>query len=324
MNSKNNPTLKSSKIRVGITLGDPSGIGPAIILKALKELSGLAKFFVIGDRWVLDKTGLRISSFKNNVSFIDLNNIRRKNFIFGRVFAEYGRASMEYLDTSLELIDNGSIDCIVTAPISKEAVNLAGYKISGHTEYFAKKTNSKNIVMMLLNDKLRFSLLTRHIPLKDVSSVLNKTMIKNNVSLTEYSLKKMFAIKSPKLVICGVNPHASDNGLIGEEENKIIKPAIKGLNNVVGPISADVAIAKLMHKQYDCAIAAYHDQALIALKLTGPEKGVNITLGLPFVRTSPLHGTAFDIAKNPAAADASSIIRAIKVAIQCTINQKKA
>jgi len=323
MSLKNNPTLKSRKVRVGITLGDPSGIGPVVILKALKEVFGLAEFYVIGDRWVLNKTGLE-NSFCEKINFIDLNNVSRKNFRFGKILSEYGKASVEYLNTSLELIDSASIDCIVTAPISKEAVNLAGYKISGHTEYFAKKTNSKNIVMMLLNDKLKFSLLTRHIPLKDVSRVLNGKIIKDNILLVRDSLKKLFGINDPRLVVCGLNPHASDNGLIGKEESNIIKPAVRAMHGVFGPISADIAIAKLLDKQYDCAIAMYHDQALIALKITQAQRGVNITLGLPFVRTSPLHGTAFDIAKNPAVINPSSMIQAIRTAILCTINQKKA
>ncbi len=323
MNLKSNPTLKSRRVKVGITLGDPSGIGSAVILKALRELGSLAQFYIIGDSWVLDKTGLG-SSFCGSVNFIDLNNVSRKKFEFGKVRPEYGLASMEYLDTCLELINNGSIDCIVTGPISKEAVNLAGYRISGQTEYFALKTKSRNIAMMLLNDKLKFSLATRHIPLKDVFSKLNRKMLRDNIELTESALSRLFAVKKPRLVVCGLNPHASDNSLIGQEENKVIKPAVKGFCNVSGPISADIAIAKLMRKEYDCAIAMYHDQALIALKLTGSGQGVNLTLGLPFIRTSPLHGTAFDIAKNPKAADPSSTIQAIKVAIQCTINQKKA
>lgn len=322
MNLKNSPTLKSSKIKVGITLGDPSGIGSAVILKALQEVYSLAQFYVIGDNWVLNKSGLG-GFLQERVNFIDLNNITRKNFKVGKVCPEYGKASVEYLQTSLELIDNGTIDCIVTAPVSKEAINLAGYKYSGQTEYFAQKTNSQNTVMMLLNDKLRFSLLTRHIPLKDVALKLNRKMIRDNIFLTKAALKKLFALKKPKLIVCGLNPHASDNGLIGKEENMIIRPAVKSFDNVYGPISADIAIAKLMLKEYDCAVAMYHDQALIALKLTGSDKGVNITLGLPFVRTSPLHGTAFDIAKFPRLANPSSMIQAIKVAIECTQNQRE-
>ncbi len=338
MSLKNNPTLKSCKVRVGITIGDPSGIGPAITLKAIKKLKGLADFIVIGDNWVLDQ----VSGIRNQVSgikFIDLNNVAHKNFKFGRIKTEYGKASVEYLEKALEMINTGGIDCLVTAPISKEAINKGGLKYLGHTEFLSERTGRKDLAMMLLNKKLKFSLATRHIPLKNVALQLKKEKLGKTIVLTYASLKKLFLIRNPKIVVCGLNPHASDNGLIGEEENKIIKPVINKLKNsiknLVGPISADVAILKSMQKEYDCVIAMYHDQALIPLKLLSgfpgvyPRKkifgaGVNITLGLPFVRTSPLHGTAFDIADKPALADPDSMIEAIRLAIQCTSNLKKA
>jgi 4-hydroxythreonine-4-phosphate dehydrogenase len=246
----------------------------------------------------------------------------------GQIKAQYGKASVEYLDKALELLRNKEIDCLVTAPISKEAINKAGFKYSGHTEYFLKKTGVKEAVMLLLNNKLKFSLVTRHLPIEKVPKALTKEKLYNNILTTYESLKNIFGIKKPRLVVCGLNPHASDNGVIGREENRIIKPVLKKLRdelklNIDGPLSADAAVASAKEGNYDCVIAMYHDQALIPLKLTDGDSGVNMTLGLPFIRTSPLHGTAFDIARTPVLANPASMIAAIKLAIKCVSNLKK-
>jgi 4-hydroxythreonine-4-phosphate dehydrogenase len=312
--------MRRNKIRVGITIGDPSGIGPVITLKAIQKLKGLAEFTIIGDEWVLR----RLSAIR----IMDLRNVPRKNFSFGKVSSDYGRASLAYIDKALELISNGEIDCLVTCPVSKEAVSRAGFKFSGHTEYLAEATNTKYFAMMLLNKYLRVSLLTRHLPLKDVPADISIKKIYDTVSLTFQYLAKFFNIKKPNLVICGLNPHASDNGLIGNEEKIVMQPALKKLKSragieVAGPLPSDVAFSRAMKKEFDCVIAAYHDQALIPLKLSGENTGVNLTLGLPFVRTSPLHGTAFDIAKYPKKCDPSSLIEAIKLAVECALNLKK-
>jgi 4-hydroxythreonine-4-phosphate dehydrogenase len=327
MNSKENPTLKSYKVKVGITLGDPSGIGPAVISKAINKLTGYAEFVIIGDEWVFNKVqGARCRV--QGCRFIDLNNVSRKKFEFGRVEAEYGKASIEYLGKALELIKTEAIDCLVTAPISKEAIKKGGFNYSGHTEYLAQHTNTKEPVMMLLNRNLRFSLVTRHIPLKSVSSEINENNLSKTILLTVQNLKKLFFIKHPRIVVCGLNPHASDNGLIGDEEDRLIRPAIEKLKEkltcpIEGPVPSDVAIYRANSREFDCVIAMYHDQALIPLKLLGISNGVNLTLGLPFVRTSPLHGTAFDIANKPRLANPDSMIEAIKLAVKCTLNLRK-
>ncbi len=318
-------------IRVGITMGDPSGIGSYITAKAIERLDGLAEFIVIGDKRVFEKAKGKKQKAKN-YRFVDLKNVAEKNFKFGETRAEYGKASIEYLDQALELIKDKEIDCIVTCPISKEAINLAGYKYSGHTEYFSRKTGAEDFVMMLLNSRLKISLVTRHSPLACVTSELTEEKIYKTILLTCKSLKELFFLKKPRLVVCGVNPHASDNGLIGDEENNIVKPALKRLagaadnNGIIdGPLSADVAIARAAQGEYDCVIAMYHDQALIPLKLTDDKNGVNITLGLSFIRTSPLHGTAFDIAAAGfRGAKADSLIAAIKLAVKCVSVQKNA
>jgi 4-hydroxythreonine-4-phosphate dehydrogenase len=181
--------------------------------------------------------------------------------------------------------------------------------------------------MMLLNKDLKFSLVTRHIALEAVPRAINKYKLQRIISITNQALKNLFLIKEPRLVVCGLNPHASDNGVIGSEENQVIKPVIAGfaktLKNIYGPLPADVAIKKANQHKYDCIIAMYHDQALIPLKLLGDESGVNLTLGLPFIRTSPLHGTAFDIAATKLA-NPDSMLAAINLAIKCTLNQKRA
>ncbi len=286
------------KIRVGITVGDPAGIGPIIAKKALKKLSGLADFTVIGSA---------------------------KGFYPGKMSSQTGKASLNFLNQALDLLAEKKIDCLVTCPVSKETISKTGIHFSGHTEYLAQKTQTGDYAMMLLNDKLKFVLLTRHIPLKDVPAALKSADLKKTALITDRYLRKFFNIRNPKIAICGVNPHASDNGLIGNEEKLVLEPVLKKLKNRVrvdGPISADIAIARMLDKQYDCVIAMYHDQALIPLKLISKNSGVNITLGLPFVRTSPLHGTAFNIADQPRLADPASLISAIKLAIKCASNLK--
>ncbi|MGA2775058.1 MAG: 4-hydroxythreonine-4-phosphate dehydrogenase PdxA [Candidatus Omnitrophota bacterium] len=323
MNSKISPTLKSSKIRVGITLGDPSGISSAIISKALKQLKSFARFTVIGSFVPFQRHKLKLPA----ANFIDLGNIDSNRFSFGRITPEYGKASIEYLNKALELIKRNTFDCLVTLPVSKEAVNLSGLKFSGHTEYLTEACAVKDTVMMLLNRELKFSLVTRHIPLKEVAKKLNKRDLENNILMVIESLRELFRVKKPRIVVCGLNPHASDNGVIGDEENQVIIPALKKIRHktfIKGPVSADIAVALAKNKKYDCVIAMYHDQALIPLKLTSFETGVNLTLGLPFVRTSPLHGTAFDIASQFDKADPRSLIAAIKLAVECTLNRKRA
>jgi len=309
-------------------MGDPAGIGPAIIRKSLARLKNLADFVIIGDRWVFERSNMH-GPASRNFKFVDLNNINHKSFKPGEIKAEYGRASMEYLEKGLLLIKNNQIDCLVTCPVSKEAINLAGYNnFSGHTEYLAKRTGTKYFVMMLLNKKIKVSLVTRHIPLKDVPSSLTEDKIYRTISLTRRALKEIFLINNPGIAVCGLNPHASDNGILGNEENIIIKPALKRLKkiakNIDGPLPADVAALKTAQGKYDCLIVMYHDQALIPLKVLGAYTGVNLTIGLPFIRTSPLHGTAFDIAANPDLANPASLIEAITLAARCALNQKKA
>lgn len=323
-------------------MGDPSGIGPQILAKALSKpsIANLAEFVVIGDRWVLDKFNPPSPRFRrvvrrnfsedgqnSNIKIVDLNNVPHKNFSFGKISKEYGRASIEYINKAIELIKNKEIDCLITLPISKEAINLAGFKWAGHSEYLAYKTKRKDIVMMLANRFIGVSLVTRHIPLEKVASYLDKHKIYKTIIITYQALKKWFGIKEPRIAVCGLNPHASDGGLIGDQERQIIIPAInmakRTIKHIDGPLPSDTVFLKAKDKIYNSVIAMYHDQALIALKVLDFDSGINITLGLTFVRTSPLHGTAFDIAKTNLAKP-NSLIEAIKTAIVCTQNLKRA
>lgn len=326
-------------------MGDPSGAGPAAVYKAVKKLRGLAEFVVIGDRVVFNKaSGKKPSArppfgrMRRGMSsvggsafggkFVDLANVPLEGFESGKVKAEYGRASIEYLDRALVLINSRQIDCLVTAPICKESLKLAGFTCAGHTEYLAEHTGTKDFVMMLLNKDLKFTLVTRHIPLREVPLQLSKSEIVKTALLSNEYLKKFFRIRRPRIAACGLNPHASDNSTIGNEEARMISPAVEELGrahkiNIIGPLPADTAVRRAKERDFDCVLAMYHDQALIPLKLSGAETGVNLTLGLPFVRTAPLHGTAFDIAANPKLVNPKPLIAAIKLAVQCRSNLER-
>ncbi|HNX81202.1 MAG TPA: 4-hydroxythreonine-4-phosphate dehydrogenase PdxA [Candidatus Omnitrophota bacterium] len=330
MKSKTVPISKSFPVRVGITMGDPAGVGPEVTAASLAALQPHASFVVIGDRKMFARAcqALHLKNILLNprIQFIDPLEKAHPRFSWGLMNAENGRASVAYLDTAMELLGAGRIDCLVTAPISKEAVYLAGYDYTGHTEYLAHRSGSTKIVMMLLNDVLRMSLVTRHIPLKNVSSAINELSVRTAIEVTADSLKGLFGIKKPRLVVCGVNPHASDHGLIGKEEESVVRPLLKKMHrtdiHIDGPVAADSAIQKALSGNYDAVITMYHDQALIALKSTDPKSGVNITLGLPFVRTSPLHGTAFDIA-GKGIVDPLSMCAAVRCAISCSRSKSK-
>lgn len=326
-------SLSNKKIICAITLGDPGGIGPEIIQKAMasKKIRGLAEYLIIGDQRCFNKQRFKPAKKNKEYTLLDLKNISGKNLQSGRVKAEYGKAAIEYLDKAVELLKAKKIDCLVTAPINKESINLVKAGFTGHTEYIARAFKVKNAQMMLFNHIMKTLLITRHIPLKDVAENITAAGIQNAIKVTAESLRRLFKIKNPGFAVCALNPHASDNGIIGREERKIIIPAVlktkKNGIRVSGPYPADTIFAPSFTRtsltQYDCYVCMYHDQALIPLKLSGFHNTVNITLGLPFVRTSPGHGSAFDIA-GKGRANPNSIIEAIKTAVKCTSNQKKA
>jgi len=302
---------------IGITMGDPAGIGPEIIAKALSapHINRLAHFEIIGDH----KTFLRYQKKPlKNCTFIDLKNIPSK-MTPGTINKTAGTAAMEYLDTALSLLRTKKIHALVTAPLCKEAVQLTDPYFKGHTEYLAEFFGVKEFDMMFVLDNLKVVIATRHIPIKEIPKQITKKLILKTISLTANSLKNYFHIQDPRIALCGLNPHAGEGGHIGQEEIKIILPAIKDAQKtykkVEGPFAADTLFYNLNASKYDAIIAMYHDQGLAPIKTAHFYKLVNLTIGLPVIRTSPAHGTAFDIVgKNKA--DPSSMCESIKLAIR--------
>ncbi len=297
-------------------MGDPAGIGAEIILKSLPELGKKSLPVIIGDSSVLIESAERIPGGRlpdlsgrkiAGAEFIDLKLIEKVEF--GKGSPKYGEASYRYIVEALKLILAGEISAIVTCPINKKSINSAGIEFIGHTELLAYYGGVKDYVMMMANRDMRVSLVTIHIPLKDVPSAISVEKILKTILITHNSLKKYFKLDKPYIKVCGLNPHAGEEGVIGDEE-AIIREAVEEARlrsvNADGPFPADT----LFHRvDCDAYIAMYHDQGLIPVKTVDFSKTVNITLGLPFVRTSPGHGTGYDIA-GKGAADPSSLIEA--------------
>lgn len=300
-------------------MGDPSGVGPEVLVKALcdKELCRAAHITVIGDYFIINrvKKDLKLNP---EFSLVDLSNVPQNNFCYGKESPSFGKASIEYVDRALDILKKGDADCLVTAPVNKSSVRDGGIKnFEGHTEYIAQKTSSKDFSMMFVGKKLKVSLVTRHVALKDVAGSVNIDNVYRTIILTADCLRRFFGVENPRIGVAGLNPHAGDNGLFGDEEAKKIVPAIKKALEYVkalyGPIPADAIFHEALNGKFDAVISMYHDQALAPFKMLYFNDGVNLTLGLPFVRTSPDHGTAFDIA-GKGIAEATSMREAIKLA----------
>ena len=305
-------------------MGDPSGIGPEVLIKTLsdKHVSSLAHITVIGDYFVIEKNKKDLK-LKTDFSLLDLSNVPQNNFSYGQSKAHFGKAAVEYIDKALEIIKRKEADALVTAPVNKSSVRSAGLKdFEGHTEYLAARTGTKEFAMMFVGKKLKISLVTRHVALKDVARSISTDSVYSTIMLTSGYLKKFFGLKNPKIGVTGLNPHAGDNGIFGDEEANIITPAIKkasfDIGDIYGPIPADAVFYEALEGKFDAVVAMYHDQALAPFKTLYFKDGVNLTLGLPFIRTSPDHGTAFDIA-GKGIADAASMKEAVLLA--CRISK---
>lgn len=314
--------MKSDKpINVGITLGDPAGIGPEIIIKALNFIKPdkQKNFTLIGDLGIINRQKEKLA--RRDIRIIDLKSIDLKGFKIGKINKASGLASMQYLEMATALIKAKEIDCLVTAPITKASVYLAGFNWPGHTEYLANKMGKKKFLMIFAHPQLRVSLVTRHIPLKSVAHSLTRDNLYNAITLTFSCLKEYFRIKDPSIAVCGLNPHAGEGALLGKEERDIIIPVIKRLRSkfkhLSGPHPADDIFLKNAKEPYDAIVSLYHDQGLIPLKLLGFDHTVNLTYGLGFVRTSPAHGSGLDIAGIGIASPAS-LISAINLAAKIT------
>jgi len=312
---------------LAITMGDPAGIGPEIIAKFFA--AGVsAPAIVIGDAGCLERAikslslPLKVQTIQTPIEARyapDVLNVLVKSSLpadlpLGRVDARAGQAAYDFITTAIDLALGGQIAGIVTAPIHKEALKAAGIPYPGHTEILAERSGTSDFAMMLANDELRIILVTIHVALKSVPDLITKARVLKTITLA-HAACRAYGINEPRIAVAGLNPHAGEGGLFGHEEETDIIPAIneaqaKGMK-VSGPFAGDTIFMRARRGEFDIVVAQYHDQGLIPVKYMGIEQGVNVTIGLPFIRTSVDHGTAFDIA-GQGIADASSLAYAFE------------
>ncbi len=252
------------------------------------------------------------------IDLIDLKNIRLGSLKIGKVNKMAAKAAVDYIKKAVSLAKEGEIDAITTAPVNKKGLQRAGFRFLGHTELLTHLTKTKNYAMMLMGGPLKVVLVTTHLPLSKVSSSLSKEKIYQTIRLA-WDNMKYFGIRKPRIGVAGLNPHAGEEGLFGKEEKKFIIPAVKKAKKkgikAEGPISPDTVFQRTLKGEFDCVVCMYHDQGLIPLKMLAFDKGVNITLGLPIIRTSVDHGTAYEIV-GKGIANPTSLIEAIKLAVK--------
>jgi 4-hydroxythreonine-4-phosphate dehydrogenase len=307
--------MSNNKIKVGITLGDMNGIGPEIILKALSDNRLTESFIpvVYGSNRVMNfyKKGLPDHDFAfHGTKSVDQLNVKRSNLISvtteeiniepGKVTIEAGSIAFKSLESAVRDLAGNKIDVLVTAPINKKNIQSDAFNFPGHTEYLAKYSNVDTALMLMCSEYLKVGVVTGHIPLKDVSAHITKSAVLDKLIAIDKTLRHDFSIQKPKIAVLGLNPHAGDDGLLGDEEKEQIIPAITEAKAqgilAIGPYAADGFFAGNNFSKFDAVLAMYHDQGLIPFKSIAGEFGVNYTAGLPIVRTSPAHGTAYDIA----------------------------
>lgn len=326
-------------MRIGLTSGDPNGIGIETVLRVFSDermLEGITPVLYATKDVVVKN--LEVLGLKN-LNWVEIDSSEdalpgRLNVVelgivefdiqFGEKTTEAGGYSFNSLEKSVDDLASSKVDILVTAPINKDSIRQAGFKFPGHTEYLAHIANADDVLMLLVADNLRIGVATGHIAIKDVASSLTSLSIKKKLELMSESLTVDFGCSSPKIAVLGLNPHAGDNGLMGEEEKTIISPAIRDAKasgvNAFGPYAADGFFGSGAYKDFDGVLAMYHDQGLAPFKAMSFGRGVNFTAGLPIVRTSPDHGTGFDIAgKGIAMAD--SMRAAIYLAQDIRINR---
>ncbi|PLX25911.1 MAG: 4-hydroxythreonine-4-phosphate dehydrogenase PdxA [Salinivirgaceae bacterium] len=305
---------KDAKIKVGISQGDINGISYEVVIKALNDqrMNDICTPILYGSPKVAayHRKALDIENFSfNAIRTADEANPKRANLInvlddnvrveLGKSTKMAGEASLVALDKMVADMQSGNIDAMVTAPICKENIKEAGFAFPGHTEYFQKQFNSEEVLMLMVFNEIRIGVVTAHVPLKDVSDALTTNVVYNKIKVLGDSLVRDFGLSKGKIAVLGLNPHAGDNGIIGTEDRDIIKPAIDKAREegimAVGPFPADGFFGSGAYTQYDAVLAMYHDQGLIPFKVLSQGEGVNYSAGLSVVRTSPGHGTAFDI-----------------------------
>ncbi|MDQ2655783.1 MAG: 4-hydroxythreonine-4-phosphate dehydrogenase PdxA [Bacteroidota bacterium] len=312
------------KPRIGITIGDVNGIGPEVVMKALLDnrVLNMVTPVIYGSTRVLTfyKKLLELEEFnfsplrgKGQFTARSINVVNCWEDVIeinpGKATAETGKAAFKALQSACDELREGLIDALVTAPIDKHSIHSEEFPFKGHTEYLAKEFGGGESLMFMVSELLRVGLVTDHEPLKNVASLISKERVEGKLRLMEASLKKDFGINKPRIAVLGLNPHAGDGGLIGTEDEEIIRPVVAEQRNkgklVFGPLPADGFFGSVQFKQYDAVLAMYHDQGLIPFKALAFETGVNFTGGLPIIRTSPDHGTGYNIAGKNQASETS-------------------
>ena len=326
---------------IAITMGDPAGIGPEVVAKALDyDIRHGLKYapLVIGSAPVLrqafrqfkvqanvhkvtDASAAReVPLESGDIPVLDPDGLKTEDFPMGKATKQVGKASMDYVMKAIDLCRAHKVDAMVTAPINKDAWHMAGYNDIGHAEVLTRVTGTKITATMLMSGKLRVVHLSTHKPLKDAVAYVTRANVLTKLKLTDECFK-MWGYPKPRIALAALNPHASDAGLIGNEEADELEPAVRDANamgiNVRGPFPADSVFYRAVAGEFDTVLALYHDQGHIAIKMYGFEKSVSLTMGLPFIRTSVDHGTAYDIA-GKGIADARSMREAIAVAVRLT------
>ncbi|MEO2051662.1 MAG: 4-hydroxythreonine-4-phosphate dehydrogenase PdxA [Allomuricauda sp.] len=330
---------ENQKIKLGISIGDINGIGCEVALKTFEDermLEFCTPIIFASNKTISQQKGdLNIDITFNGVreasqaldGKINIVNVWKEvpTIEYGQATKEGGEYAIKSLKAAVKALKEGAIDVLVTAPINKNNIQSEDFKFPGHTDYLAQELKGESLMFMVA-DALRVGLLTDHIPVKDVANAITSKLIKSKVAIMEKSLKMDFGIRRPKIAMLGINPHSGDKGTIGEEDDKVLAPTIQELFNkgtlVYGPYSADSFFGSDTHKNFDAVLAAYHDQGLIPFKTLSFGKGVNFTAGLDKVRTSPDHGTAYEIA-GKGKADESSFKEAVFTAIQVYRNRSE-
>jgi 4-hydroxythreonine-4-phosphate dehydrogenase len=325
--------MENNKIRVGITEGDINGVGYEVILKTFADpaIFELCTPIIYGSPKVATyhRKALNLttnfttiesasSAYRDRLNIVNCNSDDIK-VEFGKTDPEAGEASYQALEKAVDEYKSGYIDVIVTAPINKKAIHSEKFNFAGHTEYFEKELgNGDKALMILMNGDFRVALVTNHLPVRDIAPAITKELVQSKINIFNRSLKQDFSIEAPRIAVMSLNPHAGDGGVLGKEEEEIISPAIKELADkgvlCYGPYPVDGFMGSGSYSHFDGVLAMYHDQGLAPFKALAMEEGVNYTAGLPVVRTSPAHGTAYDIV-GKGVANESSFREAIYQAI---------
>lgn len=320
-------TKKDTKPAIAITVGDCNGIGPEIVLKSVRDatIRRICSPVLVGPVDVFEFYAKRLRVPLPSFPIVEPPALTRSHINPGVVAAGSGRAAARAIEAAVDLAEARVVQAIVTAPISKHALHRAGIRFPGHTEMLRHLTGAKHVVMMLVSETLRVGLVTNHVPLKRVSSLLTRKLLRQKIEVVHRALEIDWQIKHPRIAVLALNPHAGEAGDIGTEDKRIIMPVVRNLASskmdVSGPFPPDAFFARHTPGSYDAVLAIYHDQGLIPLKMSAKGKAVNFTAGLPIVRTSPDHGTAFDIA-GKGIANPGSMIEAIKLAVRIAGNRQ--